>query len=320
MWPTAFATIGDIVPEENRSAAMSMLNVTYMSGLALGFLMGGVANEHFSNKWVLGVYIRPYTASFYLVSILLALSVAVMLVFLPRKIGVGHPRGPGGHAQHMELTTHDEPTAFKLSTLSRSFKEVPDMLVLACVTFLGMGLLMPILKLYAVEHLGMSETQFGGAVAPIAAAMGIFAVPLGRLGDRFGKCSALSWGLLGSAAAMWMLALVRSQLVAALAGIIIGLGFTVAFPAWMALVASATDSTRRGEVLGAVGMAQGLAAIVGTILGAFIYHSDSLSFPRLGVEYYNVPFWFSAILLSAGTVIAFTWVTNTHAHKEFARG
>ncbi len=316
LWPTAFATIGDIVPEENRSTAMSMLNVTYMSGLALGFLMGGWANEHFSNTWVAGIYIRPYTASFYLVSILLALSVIVMVVFLPRKIGVGHHVDLEQMPQHMELTTHEEPAQFKLSTVVRSFKEVPDMLVLACVTFLGMGLLYPILKLYAVEHLGMSETQFGVVVAPIAAAMGIFAVPLGRLGDRYGKCSALSWGLLWSAAAMWMLALFRSTILAGLAGIIIGLGFTVAFPAWMALVSSVTDPSRRGEVLGAVGMAQGLAAIVGTFLGAIIYHSDSLSFPRLGVVNYNVPFWFSAILLSVGAVIAFTWVTNAHAHKD----
>jgi MFS transporter, DHA1 family, multidrug resistance protein len=79
LWPSAFATIGDLTEEENRSTAMSMLNVTYMSGLALGFLMGGAVNEHFGT----------YTASFYLVSILLALSVIVMLLFLPRHIGSG---------------------------------------------------------------------------------------------------------------------------------------------------------------------------------------------------------------------------------------
>ena len=115
---------------------------------------------------------------------------------------------------------------------------------------------------------------------------------------------------------MWILALFRNTILAGCAGIMIGLGFTVAFPAWMALVSSATDPSRRGEVLGAVGMAQGLAAIVGTFLGAIIYHSDALSFPRLGVVNYNVPFWFSAILLSIGTVIAFTWVTNSRAHKD----
>lgn len=309
LWPTAFATIGDIVEEENRSAAMSMLNVTYMSGLALGFLMGGAVNELF----------HSYSASFYLVSILLVLCVLVMLLFLPKRIGVHHPPQPL-HGEPLEVPTLEEPAPFKLSTLWRSFEEVPDMVVLACVTFLGMGLLMPIVKLYAVDHLGLTETQFGIAVAPIAAAMGISAVPLGRLGDKYGKCVAVCWGLFGSALAMWVLALFRSIILAGLAGIVLGLGFTVAFPAWMALVASATNTGRRGEILGAVGMAQGLAAIIGTSIGAFIYSSDLLSFPRLGVVNYNVPFWFSAILLSASAVMSFTWVCGRHAHRDPAGG
>ena len=308
LWPSAFATIGDVVDEENRSTAMSVLNVTYMSGLALGFLMGGAVNEAF----------HSYLASFYLVSILLVLSVLVILVFFPSRAGKAHPAGP---------VSPQETTSFKLGTLLRSFRQVPDMVVLACVIFFGIGMLMPIVKLYAVQHLGMSETAFGVAVAPIAAVMVLFAVPLGRIGDRYGKCVAVCWGLLASALAMWVLALFKNLfslhyyiIFAGAAGVVLGLGFTIAFPAWMARVSSATSPDRRGEVLGAVGMAQGLAAIIGTSLGAYIYASDLLSFPRLGVFNYNVPFWFSAILLSIGTVMAFTWVCGRHGHKDRGDG
>lgn len=304
LWPSAFATIGDVVPDKNRSAAMSVLNVTYMSGLALGFLMGGYVNERF----------HTYNASFYLVSALLLMAVAVMVIFLPRRIGEHAVERM--HGEPLELPTLEEPTAFKLRNLLRSFREVPDMLVLACVTFLGMGMLMPIVKLYAVEHLGLSETQFGVVVAPVAAIMGLSAVPLGRLGDKYGKCVAVCWGLLGSALAMWVLAVFRSIILAVASGAVLALGFTVAFPAWMALVASATSSKRRGEVLGAVGMAQGLAAIIGTSLGAYIYSSDSFSLPRLGVVNYNLPFWFSAILLTIGGVMSFTWVYNRQCGND----
>lgn len=305
LWPSAFATIGDLVEERNRSAAMSMLNVTYMSGLALGFLLGGLVNEAFGS----------YSASFYLVSALLIGCVAVLWGLFPGK--AAKTRDPALHIEApLDIPTLEEPTAFRPRVLLQSFKEVPDMLLLACVVFLGIGMLMPIVKLYAVQYYGMTETQFGLAVAPVAASMGLTAVPLGRLGDRFGKCVAVCWGLLASALAMWVLALFRSKLLAAGAGIVLGLGFTVSFPAWLALVSAATSSNRRGEVLGAVGMAQGLAAIVGASLGAFIYSSDLLSFPRLGVVNYNVPFWFCAILLSAGTVMSFTWVCGRHGHKE----
>ena len=310
LWTSAFATIGDIVEEENRTTAMSMLQVTYSGGLALGFLLGGAANEIFES----------YLASFYLVSILLVMSALVMIIFLPRRIGVGHH-----HPEAEELTREQEipslepHTGFKPAHLLRSFREVPDMVVLACVTFLGMGMLTPIIKLYAIDHLGLTETQFGLLVAPIAAAMGIFAVPLGRLGDKYGKCMAVCWGLFVSALAMWALALFRSIAIAGIAGIVIGLGFTVAFPAWNALVMSVTRPDRRGEVIGAVGLAQGLAAIVGASLGSFIYARDFLSFPRLGVINYNVPFWLSAILLSIGAVICFTWVRRLHCHRDPGR-
>lgn len=309
LWPTAFAAIGDIVEEKNRSTAMSVLNVTYMSGLALGFLLGGAVNRIFGS----------YSASFYLVSILLIACVLVMAVFLPRRMGVRHHTEPL-HGEPLEVPTLEEPAEFKLSNLTRSFRQVPEMLVLACVVFLGIGLLMPVVKLYAIDHLGLNEVQFGIVVAPIAAFMGIFALPLGRMGDKHGKCTAVCWGILGSAAAMWVLALFRSIWLAGAAGVVLGLGFTIAFPAWMALVSSATDEKRRGEVLGAVGMAQGLAAIVGASVGGFIYSSDLLSFPRLGVVNYNVPFWFAAILLTVGAVIGFTWVRRKHCHRDPGKG
>lgn len=304
LWPSIFAAIGDVVEEKHRTTAMSVLNVTYMSGLALGFLMGGIVNERF----------HSYTASFYLVTVLFVLSLLIMVVFLPKKIGAHHPKPM--HGEPMEVPTLEEPTEFKVTHLFRSFKEIPELIVLACVVFFGTGLLMPIVKLYAVEHLGLSEKQFGLLVAPAAAVMGLTAVPLGRLGDKYGKCAAVCWGIFGSAVAMWVLALFRSIILAGMAGIVLGLGFTLAFPAWMALVSTVTSSNRRGEVLGAVGMAQGLAAILGASLGAYIYSKDFLSFPRLGVVNYNVPFWLSAILLSAGSVVAFSWMYSRYCGKD----
>ena len=293
LWMNAFASIGDVVGEKNRSAAMSVLNVTYMGGMALGFLLGGAANDYF----------HTLHASFYVASGLFVLAFAVLLIFFPS----------AGKPHHVDIPGHETPPDFKLSHVLRSFREVPDMVVLALVTFLGMGMLTPIVKLYGFDHLGLSETRFGLLVAPIAAAMGIFAVPLGHIGDRFGKTTAVCWGLFVSSLAMWVLALFRSLYVIAGAGVMIGLGFTIAFPAWNALVISSTIPRRRGEVLGAVGLAQGLAAMAGTLLGPHIYESDALSLPNLGVVNYNVPFWISAILLSAGTVVCFTWVCNKRA-------
>ncbi len=313
LWPTAFATIGDIVEEKNRSAAMSMLNVTYMGGLALGFLLGGVANEAFGTLH----------ASFYLVSILLVLCAGIMAVFVPKNLHIHSHNVSEECVPLAEREEHESGVRNfikKAMRLFASFKEVPDMILLACVTFLGVGMLMPIIKLYAFEHLGLSESQFGIAVAPVAAVIGVLAIPLGRLGDKYGKTVAVSWGLFSIAIALWALSLFRNLLIAGLAGVVIGIGFTVTFPAWMALVSSATDSKRRGEVLGAVGLAQGLAAIAGNWMGSQVYFGDFFSFPRLGIVNYNLPFWLSAVFVTSGCVMAFTWICKKRGTKEPSGG
>ncbi|HEY3328939.1 MAG TPA: MFS transporter [Capsulimonadaceae bacterium] len=47
LWPAMFAYIGDVVDHNKRASAMSLLNVTYIIGLALGFLAGGWVNDTF---------------------------------------------------------------------------------------------------------------------------------------------------------------------------------------------------------------------------------------------------------------------------------
>jgi MFS family permease len=195
----------------------------------------------------------------------------------------------------------------------------PDMLALSIVVFAGMGLLMPIVKLYAMEQLGMSETKFGMMLAPVAATLGLLALPFGRLADRIGKLVSVSYGLLVCAIAMWLIAILRSVVVASIAATVIGVGFAVSFPAWMAVVSQAAPSERRGQVMGAVGMAQGFGAIIGTAIGPLIYSTDWLSLPRLGVMHCNLPFYLSALLISAGTVMAFTWISRLRASETSGR-
>src|SRR6185369_16212125 len=45
LWPSALAMIADVVEEDRRSQAMSMFNVTYLVGVALGPIIGGAAND-----------------------------------------------------------------------------------------------------------------------------------------------------------------------------------------------------------------------------------------------------------------------------------
>ncbi|HOM71145.1 MAG TPA: MFS transporter [Armatimonadota bacterium] len=298
-WPAAFAAIGDAVEEKHRSTAMSVLNGTGMAGIALGFPLGGLVNDLTRSHW----------GAFVFVCSVFTISVIGGLLIFPR---IGHKH------EYAEL---DDPSEHihNAAEFRTVYHMIPDMIVLSLVVFTAIGLLMPIVKLYAMEQLGMSETQFGLVLAPVAATLGLLSVPFGRLADRWGKLAAVCYGMCLCAVAMWSIAVFRSVTVAAAAGAFIGAGFALAFPAWMAVVSLAAPACRRGKVMGAVGMAQGIGAIIGSAVGSFIYATDWLSLPRLGVMNRNLPFYLSAVLLSAGTVIGFCWVSRLRCSESFGR-
>src|SRR5207247_3149559 len=45
LWPSALVMMADVIEERRRSQAMSLFNVTYLIGIALGPFIGGAANE-----------------------------------------------------------------------------------------------------------------------------------------------------------------------------------------------------------------------------------------------------------------------------------
>jgi MFS family permease len=291
LWPTAFAVISDVVEEKNRSTAMGILNVTYMGGIALGPLMGGMVND----------YTGMHEASFYLVSLLFLMAFVLGVITFPKEAGQPH---------HVDLP-EPEQHSFKLSDVLHSLKVVPDMLVLAFVTFLGIGLLMPIVKPYAMEQFGLTETAYGAALTPVAAALAVFAVPLGRIGDKYGKGRSVCWGIAGCAVAMWIIATDHNIVVVGVCAAVLGVGFVSAFPAWLALISERTIPSRRGEVLGAVGTAQGIGSIIGAALGSFLYFSRHLTVEGVGIKSINLPFYGCAILLTIAAIISFGWICTS---------
>lgn len=289
-WPAAFAAVGDAVDEKSRSMAMSVLNSSSMVGMALAFPLGGLAND----------LSRSHYGAFVFISAVFVFTVLVGLIVLPRGFSKHE------HVVH-EDAVHHIPDAEEVKGLIRT---VPDMIVLSVIVFMAIGLLMPVIKLYAMEQFGMSETKFGMLLMPIAAALGVVAVPFGRLADKWGKMVSVGYGMLLCCLSIWFIAIVRNIFAAAGAGAVLGVGFALAFPAWMAVVSLAAPKDKSGQVMGGVGMAQGIGAMAGTALGSFIYATDWLSLPRLGVMNKNLPFYLCALLLSVGTVIVFTWVAR----------
>lgn len=297
-WPAVFAAVGDSTTEEHRGSGMSVLNVAYMVGLAFGPLAGGWVNTHF------GTPANPvYHAAFYLSAGLFAAAALLSLLFVPRQAYGGVRREQTG-----ERFTG-------LASMARAAMLAWRLLVLAFVTFLGIGLLIPTVELYALDRFGIDQKTFGTLFLIPAAVIALAAVPLGRLGDRWGRVRSIKAGMLLCGLSLWAVPLVGNYYVLSAGAIVVGLGFLLAFPAWMALLTEITDAQSRGSVLGAAGMAQGIGAISGAVAGGKLYHGAQV-IP--GVSAQDSPVFLAAALLTLSFVLAMAMLRPRGAAQKNA--
>lgn len=253
LWTTIYAAVADAVPEERRASAMSTLTLSYLGGVAIGPALGGWAARRFSLR-----------APFYLVAGLFVLASLAAMFLAPRQ---------DRHASH-----HEQEGEVSLAGFVESLREAPQFLVIAFVVFLGVGLLIPIAPLMAMHLFGLDEERFGTLFIIPAILMGILAVPLGRLGDRWGPSRSVHMGMATAALALWALALLpKTEALLVLGAAALGLGFVIGLPAWLAVVSGLADPQHRGAMIGAVATAQGLGAFVGVLLGPVLFKAAGLA-------------------------------------------
>ena len=82
LWPAAFSMIGDYVPAAKRATAMSMFNVSYLVGIALGPAIGGMINDIARYRLHFHV-VQAKQASFYAAALFFAVTAIVALIALP---------------------------------------------------------------------------------------------------------------------------------------------------------------------------------------------------------------------------------------------
>ncbi|MHB8636440.1 MAG: MFS transporter [Fimbriimonadaceae bacterium] len=250
LWPAAYAFVGEKVDDLNRQKAMSMLNLCYMLGIALALPIGGLVNDATHTH-----YMSLFVAS----GLFLTVGVTVHFLLPATTTTSDHSHSEGG-----------------IADLLRSFRTIPTYLLLAIVTFAGIGFPMAIVKLFAADQFGMSEGEFGGLVFPAVILMASCNGLMTKVGERLGRARSVHVGMALCTIGMSAIGLgaiapiLRQPWILAIGVIPVGVGFLLTIPAWMASV-SDIDSTRRGANIGAVMTAQGLGAIIGAPLGGRFY-------------------------------------------------
>jgi MFS family permease len=277
LWPATAAAVVDRTDAKRRAAGMGTLNMFFLAGLALGPSLG---------LFVSGA-LGGYAAGFYLASGLLLAAAALAAFVLgdarpPAAPAAAPPgRGAWGH----------------VGAAVRASPGLGAMLAVAFVQMIGVGLLAPILVIYAHEVMHLSDQAIGAVFLIVVLAVAAASVPGGRLADRAGRGRTVVWGMAMASAGMWLLPAAGPGRPAVLgvAGLLLGASYALSSPAWLALMSEAAPPGRTGTVMGASETAQGAGLIVGPVLGGVLYD-------RLGPQ---APFVASAALLTVGAILAY---------------
>ncbi len=248
LWPAAFAQMNSVVADDERQHAMSYLNACYMIGIALAFPLGGIVNDVSGHKFA---------------GIILAAILFAGAAFASQRVA------------HATPPIRDEHSS-GLQDFLDSMRQIPEYLLLATVTFMGVGFPLTNFKLFLEKEFSLSESAIGLMILPAALAMAGLSGTMARLGERLGKVRAVHIGLLLCATGVSIIALgaflpfLRHVSIFALGGLPVGFGFMLTIPAWNASV-SDINPERRATNIGAVMTAQGIGAMIGAAIGGAFY-------------------------------------------------
>jgi MFS family permease len=297
LWPAASAIIADMTPREQRAAAMGALNMFFLAGLGCGPALGLFV------VW----WFNSYAAGFYLASGILAAAALFGLVAL-RDVANSHlPTPPtaivGYHGVAARPHLADVVESAHISPL------LVTMLGVAFVQMFGIGLLAPILAIYAKHVIGLSEHLIGTFFLLGVLTLAAVSVPAGHLADRWGKRKAVIWGMVFGSAGMWVLPVSPRLEVLAVGAGLLGVGYVLSSPAWHALVSELAPPGRVGFAMGAAQTAEGLGLVLGPLLGGLLWDAGGSTAPFVG----------SATLLSVSTVVLVFTIRAQARHPDARR-
>ena len=286
-WTGTVVATSSSVDKAHRPTAMAVFTLTYLAGIALGPLIGGYANDSTHST----------ATSFYVTSGLFLVAAAASQFLLPR-------------VMREEDAETQEPRRSKslLASVWFGLKAVPDYMFIAFMTFFAIGLLVPIMKAFALQQLRMSEESYGLIALPVALILAGASLASGTLTKAWGRARSVHVGLAVSAASMYAVPLIHYRFDFGVLATLIGLGFAIGMPAWLALISDISAPNVRGAVLGAVGTGQGVGVIIGNLLGGYLYTDVPFRFPGVHLNSHYSPFMWSAVSLTIAFVLSLIFI------------
>jgi multidrug resistance protein len=264
----AHAAVADVAAPRERARLFGLLGAAFGVGFVAGPAIGALAA------------LVDERLPFFVAAAIAGINALVAIRRLPetnrRRAGVHTPLGwtpqTGLEDEVVVLEDIDEP--------ARPQRGLPRLLVVAFVSLVAFSAFEVTFPLFGHARLGFQLTSTAGLFAAIglllAAVQSSLVHPAVR---RFGEMGTLRFGLLVNAAGLLVLAAVHSWwlLVPALVALVVGQG--LAMPALTATFAGRAGARRTGGVLGVQQSANGLARVVGPLMGGLLFEHVGVAAP-----------------------------------------
>lgn len=266
LWPAVISGTTEGREEQGKGTIMSVVYMSWLAGTGAGPIV--------INLFIKGQDYR-LALNILLGSMILSLLVAL---FLPKKEQVVKV--------HNATTTVKPPLGERvriyLSELKKSMNFSKFLYPALFIQTFSLGLLTPILTLYARTILNLTPNQYslflivGGGVTVLTM------IPIGKLVDKKGLRVILPLGIAISAVAMLSFPFIKQFTAVFILVMGLGLGYALLIPSWNALIATLVPKEKKGSIWGLFLTIEGAGTIVGPIVSGYLwewfgYHAPFLT-------------------------------------------
>ncbi|AZH30195.1 MULTISPECIES: MFS transporter [Paenibacillus] len=268
LWPCVMTGTTEMSgPNNNNGAAMGTLEIASMGGTGFGPLIMNFAISHYGHSYGM-VFMILIGCSIVL------LLVALMLPGTNRSAGKDDLEqsaliSSGGNSkQKRQVLRGIQET---INTLKTKLNVNPLIYPALFLQSFVIGLISPVLTLYARTDLGISPNLYsvlliaGGGVTVLAL------IPCGKLVDRLGTKYFLHIGFLLAGITLFFFSTVQTIPLVFVSVAIIGLGYALILPAWNTFLAQLIPESERATVWGFFLTLQGSGMVIGPLVSGVLW-------------------------------------------------
>ncbi|TMV46147.1 MFS transporter [Paenibacillus mesophilus] len=285
LWPSVITGATESVGEQANGTTMSIIYLSWLSGVGLGPV-------------VINFFIgESYTPAFRLLVLLMAVCL-LLTYFMPKrrrsdtdvKSLLNELKGRhAGQPRESLWTRQMRKTRQYLGEVRRSLNVSWVFYPALFAQTFALGLLTPVLTLYARTVLHLTPSQYSMFLIAGGAITVLFLIPVGKLVDRFGTRWFINIGLLLSSFTLLTFTFVSSIYIVLALVTLLGIGYALIIPSWNALIASVIPKEKRGAIWGFFLTIEGSGNVVGPIISGKLWDSFS----------HHAPFVMSGLVLAA---------------------